>query len=765
MSSSIEINLPLLGAKKRPLERAMNELSFMDDRDDNSLYENPSNLEEAIHQLTYNQLIDIIPIMIRPGNYQDIKLQPTAVQDLFIPECLSIIHNNELVKNSVSIREKITKFISLPKQASSASASAAIDIKTKAIESEYFTFEEDIPNVVFENLSEDILKRISTVIGNVEFRNMTEFITATAEADRRFSNSLILNLILMTAGGNHIQQLDDIKTSMSEFELKELSEQINHGIKNSRDFLSVIKINNVDPILNSDMELGINLEVSEEEEMATDEQEQDSISQHSYSDDITQSDETIDGNLFFLVKEDRSLVPNIDVIEINSYCANAKVKKQKMTDEAFRHAEKVKYQDAKYCHNITNLLYLAYMKGILKQQKAAPLREQNLQYEQKEETELKYMYISGLTPFQIRHQDKAMGRIHDLFEIVKKTGVTLVNASYCEISNPTTVMNIHTTAEGEDVTSTIVLEIQPFITSNTSIIIECEMRMGDKIKISHNKWDHEFGNQSHKTTSTYAINFTQQRQEDVSMIAAVRGIQSTEINYMAQQLIEHLNNNEQIPACTVMAYVCKIPFKNQQSKQELLLVNHLIIFTRRVRETQAIKQIQNSLFMSNRSTILFLGYRNVELLTSIQTGYHHPLPQSVRKNAPCLVINNIFYIPLEELLEAIQPIVEVEDIQSIHYYQQIDSQCDHMPYVYIIELKETTVQATSPPIEQLRQYASDNQNFKFSVKYSMIIPKKSNHNNPLDIFTLDSSMLWKAPAAITSVKRTSGKSIATQKQR
>ena len=52
MSSSIEINLPLLGAKKRPLERAMKELSFMDDRDDNLLYENLLNLEEAIHQLT-----------------------------------------------------------------------------------------------------------------------------------------------------------------------------------------------------------------------------------------------------------------------------------------------------------------------------------------------------------------------------------------------------------------------------------------------------------------------------------------------------------------------------------------------------------------------------------------------------------------------------------------------------------------------------------------------------------------------------------------
>ena len=74
--------------------------------------------------------------------------------------------------------------------------------------------------------------------------------------------------------------------------------------------------------------------------------------------------------------------------------------------------------------------------------------------------------------------------------------------------------------------------------------------------------------------------------------------------------------------------------------------------------------------MNNRSTILFLGHRNVELLESIRNGYNYPLPQSVKKNASCLMVNNISYIHLEELLEAIEPIVESCDILSIHYYQK-----------------------------------------------------------------------------------------------
>ena len=768
MNSSIEISLSLSGAKKRTLERAMNELSFMDDEDDNLSNANPPNLDEAIYQLSYTQLIEIIPIIYRPGNYAAIKQQPMPIQELFIPECIAIINNNELLKNSAAAKEKFLKFISLPRQLSSAPASAIMDIKTKAIECNHVKFEEDIPYVLFDNLDEDICKRISLILGNTAFQHMIELIIAVSEADKLFNNSLILNLILMAGSNNQIEALDEIQKSMSNTELMELLGQIDHEIKNARDFLSVIKVDKADSVSAIDMELGHNLGLDEEQgEEGEEDNKQDevTISHHSGSDDGTEMESTAFSSPLFLTKKDGSSIPNIDVIQIHSYCMNTKVKKYKMSDEAFRISEKAKYEDPEYCMNIINSLYMAHVEGRLQQQKTAPARGLNLQFEREEKTNLKHMYISGLSPFNMRYQGRANGHIRDILQIAKKTGARLSPLVIESLQNLTSVMNIQTTAEGEEVTSTVVLDVVPFTSAETKFIITCEARSGGKIKTANNKWEYEFGNQTQRVANTYAVNFTQHRQEDMSIIAVARGIQNSEINCVAEQLQQHLDNIEGIPQCSVMAYVCRVPYQNLQNQQERLLVNHLIILTKRVKDLQDIKSIRTALHMNSRSTILFLGHRNVELLESIRKGYNYPLPQAVKKNGPCLMINNISYIHLEELLEAVEPIVQISDILSIHYYRQIGNPACSPPYVYVLELKENTVHSTSPPIELLRLYATEHADYKFTVKYSTMIVSKSSKNSLSDIFGIESSMLWKPAATSTLNKRTGEKAIASYKYR
>ena len=173
------------------------------------------------------------------------------------------------------------------------------------------------------------------------------------------------------------------------------------------------------------------------------------------------------------------------------------------------------------------------------------------------------MYISGLTQFNMRHQGRANGHLRDILEIIYKTGVRLAPSAHDAFQmnkNLPSVMNIHTTAEGEEITSTVVLEVAPFTSADTKMIYTCQARSGGKVKTTDNKSEYEFNNQTKKLSNSYAINFTQHRQEDMSVIAVARGIQSSEINCVAEQLQRHLDNTEGIPKCNVMAYICRVPF-------------------------------------------------------------------------------------------------------------------------------------------------------------------------------------------------------------
>ena len=82
-------------------------------------------------------------------------------------------------------------------------------------------------------------------------------------------------------------------------------------------------------------------------------------------------------NILILTYEDGSCVPNIDGIQVNSYCQQLRMKKFKMTDEEFRRSEKTKYKDPQYRSHASNQVFLADINGKLKYQKVVPIQGSN----------------------------------------------------------------------------------------------------------------------------------------------------------------------------------------------------------------------------------------------------------------------------------------------------------------------------------------------------------------------------------------------------
>jgi len=508
---------------------------------------------------------------------------------------------------------------------------------------------------------------------------------------------------------------------------------------------------NVSPSLIEDrMKVDISINIAENENTETFDQ----VIQET-DDDVEHTGTSVEDNVVEslppgIIEQNEKHMPDFDVIDLVGYknLMNIKNTWKPASDVLFIINENQKLiNDDMYRMKAILVISSAIRDNKLKYKKdQVASKLDKLDYELDEIT-TNMMIISNVNLFQLSHCGS--GLIADLMEICGKFGVVLTNGQLLKLGNKklTKLLNFDLDGEGRLKTGCIKVEINPVIRTTLYGVIACKVRKTDVTTINGNTIRER---NTDKATSHYGIAFcNNDEDDDLILVACIRGITNYEVNYMGCKIKEHLYSliNDYPALIRLVITPLWVPFIDSRNTTVHTTCLTAIVLIKRNDDniiTTKIQTLFNLPAPKIRNQTITIGHAILEIRTTLNQFHNVPLIEQARKRNYCLRISNMTYVTVEELLVGSEKVVKRPQVKSIFYEQ--DS-CG-APVTYYLELIPSYSQALTL-IFELDKYAYPGTTV--NAEFMPLLPAK-NKKSPLNnLFQINDSLLYNPNLVIKNI--------------
>ena len=701
-----------------------------------------------IHQIKLKYILVAVPEEFQPPDGAKMLVTSSAVQHFLKHNMLSIIFamKNNLKKHFLKIINNLTNLISTINYSQAIALTPNEQLINRVISSNYITISQSGRlSIIFDQFTSTMFSFFASVL-NIGGDFQEEYVLAAKalyEDDEIFESSTQMQVLLMIVEED-IYQLEQIISS-------EYEKLQNNHMKLANNDVSGVSCDNVSsPLVEDRMEVDISTNTAENESTETSDQ----ATQETH-DDVEHTGTSAEDNVVEslppgIIEQNDKNMPDFDVIDLVGYknLMNIKNTWKPVSDVLFIVNENQKLiNDDMYRMKAILLISSAIRDNKLKYKKdQVASKLDKLDYELDEVT-TNMMIISNVNLFQLSHCGS--GLIDDLMEICCKFGVVLTNGQLLKLGNKklTKLLNFDLDGEGRLKTGCIKLEINSVTRTTLYGVIACKIRKTDVTTINGNTIRER---NTDNATSHYGIAFCNNDEEDdLILVACIRGITNHEVNYMGCKIKEYLYSliNDYPALIRLVITPLWVPFIDSRNTTVHTTCLTAIVLIKRNDDniiTTKIQTLFNLPAPKIRNQTITIGHAVLEIRTTLNQFHNVPLIEQARKRNYCLRISNMTYVTVEELLVGSEKVVKRSQVKSIFYEQDSFG----APVTYYLELIPSYSQALTLVFE-LDKYAYPETTV--NAEFMPLLPAK-NKNSPLsNLFQINDSLLYNPNLVIKNI--------------